>query len=168
MTSKVILRAKDDKLLRLAAQGLSPEQMSAEMGTLTPEECAARVKFLLRSTDIYTPYEEVQLLIESLSLLKGMYEENPGLLQRAAQDAMAYAKVCERYEKALDMKNRIRADQDEKVTAAQGRKLMELVKAGYYRARDLLKDQYPAVPIEKVDEAFQIGLREAAMDDGTS
>jgi len=42
---------------------------------------------------------------------------------------------------------------------------MQLVVAGYNRARDLLAEEYPNVDLLILDEAFQVGMREATEHD---
>ena len=38
--------------------------------------------------------------------------------------------------------------------------MMQFIQASYQRARELLAEEYPEVDIERIDGAFQEGLRE--------
>ena len=64
----------------------------------------------------------------------------------------------------LEARTRITDADLEKVSKAQGLRLIHVVEIAYYKAREALIRAYPDVDLEVLDNAMNLGLQEAAME----
>ena len=69
-------------------------------------------------------------------------------------------KVIDSIDRLQSAQSKISDDELERAAAAQAAKMMQFIQASYQRARELLAEEYPEVDIERIDGAFQEGLRE--------
>lgn len=151
----------DDALLRAAANGKSGEEM-ASLYPVSAAQAIVRVKDILVSRDPWTQIEKKQLLLHSAYGLKSQLEE---VLENNAFDvknAEAYIKLLKTVGEILDKQGSISQNELETVTRVQAQALVHLIEAGYDRARKLLAEEYPDVDLHRIDEAFQIGMRDSA------
>lgn len=163
------LTLRDDRLLRAAANGWSGEDMAAEYD-ITAAQAIVRVKDILASRDPWTQIEKKQLLLHSAYALKETIEAaiasvDVGSTDRSIKVVEAYIKLLKTVSEVLDKQSSITESELETITRSQARALMQLVVAGYNRARDLLAEEYPDVDLLILDEAFQVGMREATERD---
>lgn len=92
-------------------------------------------------------------------------------LETRIEAVMGDSKLLKEYRGLLDLlgqrldtrTNLVQADLD-RVSKAQGMKLVHIVELGYYKAREALAEQYPNVDLLAVDAAMSAGLEEAAAE----
>lgn len=149
----------DEELLNCAAQGMTPEQMEAQLD-IPAAEAAMRVRRLLRSQDIWTEIERRQLLLISLHRHQQQFSKN--IDYSDAKHVEAMTKMLDTIGKRLDAATSVTDEQLDRVTTAQAQKLLQLVILAKDRAREILAEEYPDIIIDAVDAALDQGLREAA------
>lgn len=155
------LALQDRRLIDLAANGLSPEEIEKQTG-VPGAEVVVRIRDILRSRDIWTDLERRQLLLHSAHKLKDKVEKF--LAADDPKSVQAYLNTLKVVSDMLDKQGAISDDEIERVTRAQAAKMILLIEAGYGRARELLAEEYPNVDTALLDAAFHEGLREAALD----
>lgn len=156
------LTLQDRRLLDLASNGLSPEEIENTTG-VPGAEVVGRVRGILRSRDIWTDLERRQLLLHAAHKLKDKVE---AFLQADdPKSVQAYLSTLKMVSDMLDKQGAISDDEIERVTRAQAAKMILLIEAGYGHARNLLSEEYPNVDVALLDEAFKQGLREAITDE---
>jgi len=149
----------DNALLKAAADGLSPQEMGSELG-ISAAKAVVRVKEILASRDVWSEIEQRQLLMVDLYKLKTVLSAGIGDTKVAAE----YIKTINAIDKIMDKQGKITADELSTITRVQAQALLGLVQAAFGRAEELLLDRYPQVPILEIQEAFQLGLREQALE----
>lgn len=155
------LSLQDRRLIDLAANGLSPEEIENTTG-VPGAEVVVRIRDILRSRDIWTDLERRQLLLHSAHKLKDKVE---GFLQADdPKSVQAYLNTLKMVSDMLDKQGTISDDEIERVTRAQASKMLKLIEAGYGHARQLLSEEYPNVDTALIDAAFHEGLREAVRE----
>ena len=152
---------QDVKLLNLAANGASGEDLEAKTG-IPAAQALLRVRRILASRDVWTEVERRQLLLHSAQQLKSKVEKF--LQADDPKSVSAYLAVLKTISEMFDKMGKISNEELEKVTRAQAQKMLQLIEAAYGRARGLLSDEYPEVPLELLDAAFAQGLREEVLD----
>lgn len=156
------LTLQDRRLLDLAANGLSPEEIENTTG-VPGAEVVVRIRDILRSRDIWTDLERRQLLLHSAHKLKDKVE---AFLQADdPKSVQAYLNTLKVVSDMLDKQGAISDDEIERVTRAQASKMLALIEAGYGHARQLLSEEYPNVDTSLIDAAFKEGMREALVDE---
>jgi hypothetical protein len=151
----------DRKLLDAAANGATPNELE-EQFFIPALDAVARVRGLLAQRDIWDEMEQRKLLIHSLMQRKSEIEkqivevENPKVLQ-------AYANLVLAIDKIADKPMRISDAELEKVGQAQARALITMMEMAYHRAKQLLTTDFPFLDLSDVDQAFNDGLRDAAI-----
>lgn len=157
------LTARDDKLLRLAIQRLSPNEMALEMGgSWTPEKCVERVKALLASRNVYTPFEEEQLLSQSIQNLIDLLQNSPELLLSDARQGNVMIGYLREQGNSLARRQKLSAEAEERYMEQQTKRLVAIVEAGYWKARGALEERYPELELNEIDGVFQEGMKAAA------
>lgn len=125
-------------------------------------QAAQRVKEILGSWDVFDEIERRKLLMHSLYQVKGKLENenfdvhDPKMLDAYGRLVLGIGQLLEKYGKISD-------EELEKVSQAQAQALMEIITAGYMKARAWLAAEYgDAVPVERLDEVFELGMREVS------
>jgi hypothetical protein len=157
---EVGLPLQDRRLIDLAANGASPEEIENSLG-IPAAEAVVRVREILRSRDVWDEVERRQLLLHSAHKLKAKIEE--GLDLDSPEAVRTYLATLKMVGEMLDKSGRLTEEELERVTQAQAQKMIQLIEAGYGHARRLLAEEFPHVDIDKVDAAFHEGLREAVL-----
>lgn len=163
MAKKNQLSLRDEKILGLAANGKSLEEIATETG-LSPERAGVRIKEIIKSRDIWDDMEREKLLMHSLYDLKARLEKNFDALVGDSKLLESYRKTLELLGSRLDSRSELNARDIERVTEAQGKRMMAIVEAGYYRARAALAQAYPQVDLKELDSTFTLGMEEAAAE----
>lgn len=161
MPSKKGLTLRDEKLLSLAANGKSPLEISEETG-VAPEKVITRIKEIIKSKDLWDDIEREKLLMHSLYDLKDRLERNFDAMVGDPKLLESYRKTLELLGNRLDTRNALNAKDFERITEAQGRRMMKVIEGGYYRARAMLAQQYPQMDLKQIDAAFALGMEEEA------
>lgn len=158
------LSLRDEKLIEAAANGWSGEEMENKFG-VPAAQAIVRVRELLRSRDVWTDLEKRSLLLHSAYALKAKIEH--GLDTDDSKQVDAYLRILKAVGDMLDRQGAITQADMDKVTDAQAYRLLQLIEAGYGRARKLLEAEYgDHIDLSLLDEAFREGLRlEAANDE---
>lgn len=155
------LVAMDERLLELASDGRSAQEMSAVTG-LPAAKALIRVKEILRERNWATEMEQRQLLMDDLFALKRRVQDQQKDMEFLSdKQIVALAKVIESADVLLEKLGQSNADIIGKVTAAQSVAMLRLIEAGFERARKMLVDEYPDLPLATLKEAFAKGLQEA-------
>lgn len=163
MARKGGLTLSDEKLLTLAANGRSAEEIGKELG-MSPERALLRVRELLKSRDAWDDIEREKLLLHSIYDLKERLQRNIDVVVSDPKMLEGYRKTLELLGQTLERRSRINDDDIEKVTRTQGLLLMRLIEAGYSKARQLLAAEYPDVDVTLIDSAFAQGMDEARIE----
>lgn len=161
MGQKKGLTLRDEKLLQLAANGKSLQEIGAETG-MAPEKVGVRIKEIIKSKDIWDDIEREKLLMHSLYDLKDRLEKNFDALVGDPKLLDSYRKTLELLGNRLDTRNALNVKDIERVTEAQGRRMMKIIEGGYFRARAVLSNLYPDADLKQIDSAFNIGMEEEA------
>lgn len=161
MATKKRLTLKDEKLLSLAANGKTLEEISIETG-IAPEKAGIRIKEIIKSKDIWDDIEREKLLMHSLYDLKQRLEKNFDAMVGDPKLLESYRKTLELLGNRLDTRNALNAKDFERLTEAQGRHMMKIIEGGYWRARELLATAHPTLDLVAIDNAFTAGMEEEA------
>jgi hypothetical protein len=146
----------------MAGAGKSAQEMATVTG-MPAAKALLRVKEILRERDIWTDVERRSMLLDDLYDLKRRVQdqlENVEWLDD--KQITALAKVIQTLDEGLERNGKIQEELVQQVTNAQSASMLRLIDAAFKRAKKILTDQYPEVPFERVQEAFQKGLTEAA------
>lgn len=147
---------RDMALLRLASDGKSGAEMQAETG-VTAAFAVLRVKEILRERDVWTEIERRQLLMEELYRLKNKIDkQSENFIDD--KNAKVLLDVILAIDTVMDKQAQITDEQLMKITQAQAQAMMGLIEAGFARAKELLAAEYPAVPVQEIEQAFNDGL----------
>lgn len=157
------LTLADDRLLRLAANGKSPIEISAETGT-APEKVAVRIRELLNSRDIWSDVEKEKLLLHSIYDIKDRLESRIDAVVSDPKFLKEYRGMLELLGQRLSERTKLNQEDLDRITRVQGMKLVHIVELGYFKARASLEAQYPEVDLAELDKAMQAGLEEAALE----
>jgi hypothetical protein len=152
----------DDKLLELAADGKSGREMADATG-MEPAKALIRVREILRDRDWATELEQRQLLMDDLLALKRRVQDQQKDMDFLSDKQItALAKVIESADVLLEKLGRSNEDIIGKVTMAQSVAMLRLLDSAFERARKMLADEFPALPMGRLKEAFGQGLKEAS------
>ena len=158
------LSLRDQDLLTRTLRGESPANISEDTGvdTLT---VVKRVKEILATRDVFSEIEQRRILVyglqdlydRALTFLDAFEFEDGGQMAKMIDSV---TKVIDSIDRLQSAQSKISDDELERAAAAQAAKMMQFIQASYQRARELLAEEYPEVDIERIDGAFQEGLRE--------
>ena len=158
------LSLRDQDLLNRTLRGESPATISEDTGvdTLT---VIKRVKDILATRDVFSEIEQRRILVyglqdlydRALTFLDSFEFEDGGQMAKMIDSV---TKVIDSIDRLQSAQSKISDDELERAAAAQAAKMMQFIQASYQRARELLAEEYPEVDIERIDGAFQEGLRE--------
>lgn len=157
------LTLQDDRLLRLAANGKSPTEIAEETG-IAPEKAILRIREILNSRDLWSDIEREKLLLHSIYDLKDRLEARIDNVINDPQLLKEYRGLLELLGDRLNERTRINQEDLDRVSKAQGMKLIHIVELGYYKARAALEAEHPEVELSTLDSAMQHGLEEAALE----
>lgn len=149
----------DRKLLDLAANGYSPDEIAAET-YIPPEQAVARIKELLASHDVWDEVETRRLAVHSLQRLKAQVEavidpSNPKAVEGLTKTVLAIDK--------LQSKTAAISDSElERLAVLQASRIVQLFEMAYGRARALLSEEYPEVDLGRIDDVMLAGLQQFA------
>lgn len=154
----------DRKLLEAAASGLTGEEMYEKYG-VPAAEALLRVRQLLNNTrSAFDDFEQRQLLVLSLQGMladikrSGVDVTNPKHIEAVTKLTLAIDRVNSNQAKISD-------EMLNTVSAAQARRLLELIEEAYGPARDWLKETYGAfVDVGAFEQVFHNALRKAAQE----
>ena len=156
----------DDLLLRSAAGGKSGVEIERLTG-IPADQAVVHIKSLLSSRDIWTEHEQRQLLLTELQELKETLQTN--VLKHGDMDsASLLLKTLETIGKRLDSQ---KLDLDEnliKLSRFQEKVLLRAMDSALSFAKRQLAEQFPEIPVYKLDELVADGLQQAKyeiMDD---
>lgn len=156
----------DDLLLRSAAGGKSGVEIERLSG-IPADQAVVHIKSLLSSRDIWTEHEQRQLLLTELQELKESLQVS--VLKHGDLDsASLLLKTLETIGKRLDSQ---KLDLDEnliKLSRFQERVLLRAMDSALSFAKRQLAEQFPEIPVYKLDELVADGLQQAKyeiMDD---
>lgn len=154
------LNRRDTKLLEMAANNLSGEEMEAEIG-IPAAQCVIRVKQILASRDVWSEMERKQLLLQDLYALKAQiqtqnlnyFDEKQGGLLIKALTAIG---------NILDKQSAMTDEEINRITEANARAMLRMISAAFERAKELLQAEYPDVDIFRIESAFNSALTQEA------
>lgn len=149
----------DDLLLRSAAGGKSGVEIERLTG-IPADQAVVHIKSLLSSRDIWTEHEQRQLLLTELQELKETLQTN--VLKHGDMDsASLLLKTLETIGKRLDSQ---KLDLDEnliKLSRFQEKVLLRAMDSALGFAKRQLSEQFPEIPVYKLDELVADGLQQA-------
>lgn len=164
--------AKTDLLARniltRVTDGDTPIEV-AELYGISEIEVVATVKKLLSDNDFLTALEERQLMVYKL---KAFLKKAESFLDYADARTAAplldsVGKLIKQITELQERHEAITEEETRQYALAQAALIMEVVQSSYQRARDLLSHEYPMVDLNKLDTAFQKGVREVAASHST-
>lgn len=156
------LTTLDEKLLELARDGMSAQDMAAVTG-MNPARALLRVKEMLRDRDWATEIERRQLLAQDLYALKRkVQEQNKDEDWITDKQVIALSKVIRDIDEVMEKNSAITSTMLEKVSHSQSVAMLRLIETGFQRALTALAIEYPDLPKAVLQAAFQQGLQEAA------
>ena len=149
----------DDLLLRSAAGGKSGVEIERLTG-IPADQAVVHIKSLLSSRDIWTEHEQRQLLLTELQELKETLQTNV-LKHNDMDSASLLLKTLETIGKRLDSQ---KLDLDEnliKLSRFQEKVLLRAMDSALGFAKRQLAEQFPEIPVYKLDELVADGLQQA-------
>lgn len=156
------LTTLDEKLLELARDGMSAQDMAAVTG-MNPARALLRVKEMLRDRDWATEIERRQLLAQDLYALKRkVQEQNKDEDWITDKQVIALSKVIRDIDEVMEKNSAITSTMLEKVSHSQSVAMLRWIETGFQRALTALAIEYPDLPKAVLQAAFQQGLQEAA------
>ena len=153
----------DEKLLSLAANGRSANEISAETGE-SPEKIVLRIREILNSRDIWNELEREKLLMHSIYDLKEKLENRLEAVMGDPKLLKEYRSLLDLLGQRLDARTNIAQADLDRVSKAQGMKLVHIVELGYFKARAALAEQFPEADLTAIDAVMSAGLEEAAAE----
>lgn len=147
----------DKRILDLFANSYTPEQVEEELG-VPAVQAVTRARELLASVDVWDEVEQRRLLAHSLKKVKEAVESqmdptDPKLLQ-------SYTNLVSTIDKVQDKVRRVTDEEIEKLAQAQARNMLRMIEAAYFRARELLSNEYPEIDLGRIDTVFYDALEE--------
>lgn len=146
----------DERLLKLASQGKSAQEMATAVNML-PADALLRVREILSSRDIWSERERFLMYLDDLYSLKEVLNTEA----RATNNQQAYSNLI----RALDQLGRTLKDVTsmsdrvaDKITETQAKFLVGVVVSAFDYAKSRLAEEYPDVPWEVVNEKLREGL----------
>lgn len=150
--------AASDRLILSNAR--EPISVIAEMTGLAPEYCAERLQELLNQRDHLTDRQEERLLLIEMSALVNEAREK---LRHVGEDNWAdTANVALRgYDslaKRMDERRRANAEDEDKITAGQGARTIELIRVALNYAGEEIATAHPEFDPMELNMAFSKAL----------
>ena len=154
------ISAFDARLLNGASRGMSPNELSRSIGgTLSPAECAVRVREMLADKNFWTDPERKQLLLHRVhKAVDDLFE-----IAENSKDAQDYSAVI----RALDLLRKTLADTDGATEAElmtlvrlQAGAMIEYVETIMARAKEILGEEYPDLDLNVIEDAFETAAQD--------
>lgn len=147
----------DDTLIHLAASGASGEEMEAKTGIPGPQ-AIDHVKQLMKKRDIWTEFEQRQLLLIELNELKDSLRANAVQMQDP-DSARLLLKTLELIGKRLDSESTKINEDVLRLSDFQQKILLRAMDAALNFAKSQLAQKYPDVSRKELDELVAEGLQ---------
>jgi len=156
------LTPRDDALLKAAADGWSGQEIEEELG-IPAAKAVLRIKELLKQNDFWTDIERRQLLMHELYRIKNKIQKQT---ENYIDDKMGEVllKTIKTIDEILDKTGKITDEQLMKVSQAQAGTMLQLIKAAFDRAKEVLSAEYPDVDVKVIEVAFNDALAEKAKE----
>lgn len=154
----------DSHLLEGAAAGESATELSRRVrGVLSPAECAVRVRHMLTERDIWTDPERKKLL---LYRIYGLVDDLTSVARTSqdSKDFSALTKALDLLRKTLNEQSGATDDELRRLVAIQVPQMIRFIKSAYLRAQEALSEEFPELPFERIQDAFEQALVEAEQD----
>lgn len=149
----------DGNLLDAFAYGWTANEVEKKYG-IPAARAAVRVKELLSTrNDLFSDIERKQLILHQAEKMLEEVSANLDMGNPKAVDARL--KVIRTVHDLLDKQGRYSEDELNAAARAQASVLLQLIEAGYNKARELLSNEYGNVDLTRIDEAFNEGMQEA-------
>jgi hypothetical protein len=154
----------DNVLLDGAASGKSGDELSRLVGgTLNPAQAILHVQSLLRDRDIWTMVERKALMLHQLydlaDSIKKQFKQSGD-----TAEATLLLKTLTQVSTLLEKQSTITDDELNRVNQQQAKMILNLVVAGFDRAKAILAQTYPDLPFLEIEESFQEGLASVTYD----
>lgn len=151
----------EQKLVEHFATGGTAQEAADEYG-ISAVEAYQRVKDALNKADVWTMIElsKMNVIILQKMLRQAQQAFNPS----DPKSVDANAKLVQAIEKLQKTQFTLTDDDLERAALANANKLRVMIQHAYNKARAMLVLEYPNAPVNKLDEAFRVGLLEAAKD----
>ena len=165
--SRTGLSSLDQELIKHAANGKSPSEISAILNIPAPQ-VQLRTKEILSSRDVWTERERFLLYLQDIYDLKDLVTQQvKGSLE--AKDVSNLIRIIEQLGKALSGVAAASKNLEDNVSETNARFMLNMI----VRAFDYAKDQLGNVPIEErtwevIDSKFREGLAYVVTDDDDS
>lgn len=157
------LSVHDETLVRLAAQGSTPEELSARTG-MPAAQAVIRVKEILASKNVWSFIEQQQLLLEDIQRLKtevfGFVDQaiaNPDLLKAMISILQLIGDRLDRVKSLVD-------EEDEKQTKKQAKMVGEFFMGVWEPVRQHLSKKHSPEEIDEIDELFYRSVEDTVAD----
>lgn len=147
----------DDTLIHLAASGASGEEMEMKTGIPAPQ-AIDHVKQLMKKRDIWTEFEQRQLLLLELNELKDSLRANAVQMQDP-DSARLLLKTLELIGKRLDSESTKINEEVLRLSEFQQKILLRAMDAALNFAKSQLAQKYPEVSRQELDELVAEGLQ---------
>lgn len=156
------LSPRDDALLKAAADGWSGQEIEDALG-IPAAKAVLRIKELLKQNDFWTDIERRQLLMHELYRIKNKIQKQT---ENYIDDKMGEVllKTIKTIDEILDKTGKITDEQLMKVSQAQAGTMLQLIKAAFDRAKEVLSAEYPDVDVKVIEVAFNDALAEKAKE----
>jgi hypothetical protein len=148
----------DTKLLEMAANGLSPDEMEREVG-VPAAQALLHVKRILGSRDVWTEVERRQLLLQDLYALKAQIQSQ-NLNYFDEKQGGLLVKTLTTIGNILDKQSAMTDEEINRITEANARAMLRMISAAFERAKEYLRVEYPDVDIFQIEAAFNAGLNQ--------
>lgn len=146
--------AFDDKLLRGAANGLSPVELSRRVGgTLSPAECAVRVREILNDKAFWGGTEKKQLLLYQVQTTV----EELATISKNSGDSQDYSTLVRSMDLLRKVLGEMEGATEEEMRAMvrmQAEDMFNYVEAIMARARKILEEEHPEFDPAVIEEAI--------------
>lgn len=147
----------DDTLIHLAASGASGEEMEMKTG-IPAAQAIDHVKQLMKKRDIWTEFEQRQLLLLELNELKDSLRANAVQMQDP-DSARLLLKTLELIGKRLDSESTKINEDVLRLSEFQQKILLRAMDAALNFAKGQLAQKYPDVSRKELDELVAEGLQ---------
>lgn len=156
-------KSLDQRLLELADQGLSGQEIGEEMN-IPPAEAMVRIRRILEDRDWLTLLERQKLNILQLHKIKSRLFEQVDKSFIDPDMVREFLKATEILDALLERASNINEDQLAVVSDAQARALVKLFNLAWDKAIERLQEQYPDAELDEITDVFYDGLREGVRE----
>lgn len=154
------LSAFDERLLNGAARGLSPNELSRAIGnTLSPAECAVRVREMLADKNFWTDPERKQLLLHRVQQVADDLMD----IASNSKDSQDYSALI----RALDLVRKVVSEMEGATEAEmtalvrlQASAMIEFIEKAMERAKEILHEEYPDLDLNVIEDAFETAVQD--------